>query len=138
MGQVVNNVAQFCVEPEGIMMEFLPSKLKDFIWENDISIRSDELDAGVDDVIYVPYLDIDLDAQATIDYLVWRDIKSEGLTIDQLNDYLTSEYIADDFDMLFAYLDEYTKIKMKDCISNYDEVYKEIVTQAKALGYKGW
>ena len=62
MGQVVNNVAQFCVEPEGIMMEFLPSKLKDFIWENDIYIRSDELDAGVDDVIYVPYLDIDLNS----------------------------------------------------------------------------
>lgn len=137
MGQVVNNVAQFCVEPEGIMMEFLPSKLQDFIWENNISIRSDELDAGVDDVIYVPYLNIDLEAQATIDYLVWRDIKSEGLTIDQLNDYLTSEYLADDFDMLFSYLDEYTKIKMKDCISNYNEVYKEIVTQAKALGYKG-
>ena len=137
MGQVVNNVAQFCVEPEGIMMEFLPSKLKDFIWENDISILPDNFYEGITDVIYVPYLDIDLDAQATIDYLVWRDIKSEGLTIEQLNDYLTSEYLADDFDMLFAYLDEYTKIKMKDCISNYNEVYKEIVTQAKALGYKG-
>jgi hypothetical protein len=120
MGKVVDGKAYFVMEP-GWMLEFMPRKVADYCRDNWIDIECEDFEGCNDEkYINVPYLEIELDAKVVAKYLIkYEHISDES----KLENYLQSVYLPDDF----YYLDEFIgKNKLKNAITNYDEVYKAV------------
>ena len=132
MGKVVDGKAYFVMEP-GWMLEFMPRKVSDYCNDNGIDIECEDFEGDSDDTyITVPYLEIELNAKVVTKYLIkYGHISDES----ELDNYLQNVYLPD----AFYYLDEFIgKHKLKNAITNYDEVYKAIRMELKQkYGFEG-
>lgn len=111
------------------MLEYLPQKVKTFLNDNYINIEQEDFEGDGDPYISVPYLRVELDENTTYKYLLRRGLICD---ISELDNFLENSYTPDNFNGLYDYLGVDA---FKQSITNFDDVYKEIILQAKQFGY---
>lgn len=130
MGKVIGDLCEFCI-PCDIMMHFLPPSAVEFMRENDILIENPDFEGDGDyEVINLsdyPY--VSMSKEIVVDYLIeYNRISDES----ELEYFLESEYVDTDFDHLAEFVaDNYPKVNFADCITNKDELLKEVRTSLK-------
>ena len=130
MGEVINGMCEFCVPCVELVM-LLPTNMKSFVMDNNIEVITEaEADfSDMDDsdfklIVVSDYPYVSMSKEIVVDYLIeYNHISDES----ELEDFLESEYVDTDFDHLAEFVeDNYPKVNFADCITNKDELLKEV------------
>lgn len=133
MGKVINGMCEFCVPCVELVM-LLPTNMKEFVMNNHIEVVTEnEADCGIDPdyklIVVSDYPYVSMSKEIVVDYLIeYNHISDES----ELEYYLESIYVDTDFDHLAEFVeDNYPKVNFADCITNKDELLKEVRTSLK-------
>jgi hypothetical protein len=130
MSKVIG-MCEFCVPCVELVM-LLPTNMKEFVMDNNIEVIT-ETEADFSDmtdnpdfklIVVSDYPCVSMSKEIVVDYLIeYNHISDES----ELEDFLESIYVDTDFDHLAEFVeDNYPKVNFADCITNKDELLKEV------------
>ena len=134
MSEVINGMCEFCVPCVELVM-LLPTNMKEFVMDNNIEVITEgeadfsDIDPDFKLIVVSDYPCVSMSKEIVVDYLIeYNHISDES----ELEDFLDSEYVDTDFDHLAEFVeDNYPKVNFANCITNKDELLKEVRTSLK-------
>ena len=134
MGKVIDGICEFCVPCVELVM-LLPTNMKEFVMDNHIEVVTEaeadfsSIDPDYKLIVVSDYPYVSMSKEVVVDYLIeYNHISDES----ELEDFLDSEYVDTDFDHLAEFVeDNYPKVNFANCITNKDELLKEVRTSLK-------
>ena len=134
MSKVINGMCEFCVPCVELVM-LLPTNMKEFVMDNHIEVVTEaeadfsSIDPDYKLIVVSDYPYVSMSKEVVVDYLIeYNHISDES----ELEDFLESIYVDTDFDHLAEFVeDNYPKVNFANCITNKDELLKEVRTSLK-------
>lgn len=122
-----------CVEPY-LLYDLIPKQAQQFMEENDLYLGvGDEADFDNDAIVLPDYAQIEIDKNLLADYLVYNNEIEKKEDIDN---YLDSIYLSEDFDDLPDWLEEFHNLRFLDYVINQDTIIDWILHQIRVKGGK--